>query len=141
MTDRAFEWDDEIEQENEFVILPEGEYDFEVTSFKRGEYGGGDKLPPCKKAILTIKITDGTDSTVITHNLFLHSKCEGILSAFFTSIGQKRHGEKVRMNWSAVAGSKGRCKVKVDTYNGNQYNRISSFLPPKEIKPSEYSAF
>lgn len=140
-TERAYEWDDEIEQDNEYTLLPEGEYNFEVIKFERGVYNGGDKIPACKKAILTIRLSDGKNSAVITHNFFLHSKCEGLLSAFFTSIGQKKHGEKVRMNWNAVTGAKGRCKVKIDTYNGNQYNKISSFLPPKETPANTYSGF
>lgn len=131
--DRALDWDDEIENENEFTLLPEGEYDFEVLKFERGQHNGSAKLPACRKAILTIKlIGKNGESTVITHNLFLHTKCEGILSAFFLSIGEKKHGEKVRMNWPAVPGAKGRCKVYIDTYNGNQYNKIKSFLAPEK---------
>lgn len=131
--DRALDWDDEIENENEFTLLPEGEYDFEVLKFERGQHNGSAKLPACRKAILTIKIYGKNgESTVITHNLFLHTKCEGILSAFFLSIGEKKHGEKVRMNWTAVPGAKGRCKVYIDTYNGNQYNKIKAFLAPEK---------
>ncbi len=60
-----------------------------------------------------IRIDAPEGSTTINHNLFLHSKCEGLLCAFFSSIGQRKHGEKLRMNWSQVVGSKGRCKVGV----------------------------
>ena len=34
----ALDWDSVIEAENEFVLLPEGEYEFTVKSFERGEY-------------------------------------------------------------------------------------------------------
>lgn len=144
--DRALDWDDEIENENEFTLLPEGEYDFEVLKFERGQHNGSAKLPACRKAILTIKlIGKNGESTVITHNLFLHTKCEGILSAFFLSIGEKKHGEKVRMNWPAVPGAKGRCKVYIDNYNGNQYNKIKSFLAPEKASAqpdsNKYSSF
>lgn len=73
--ERAFNWDDEIEKESEFVLLPEGTYNFEVIKFERGNHNGSDKLPPCKKAILTIKIfgNKGEETTII-HNLFLHTK-------------------------------------------------------------------
>ena len=136
--DRALDWDDEIENESEFTILPEGTYDFEVINFVRGEHNGSAKLPPCKKAILTIKLSDSDGkSIIVTHNFFLHTKCEGILSAFFLAIGEKKHGEKVRMNWPAVPGARGRCKVIVEQYNDNDYNRIKSFLAPEEKKPTE----
>lgn len=140
--DKALDWDDEIENESEFTLLPEGIYDFEVVKFERGSHNGSEKLPPCKKAVLTIKIygKDGA-STVIKHNLFLHSKCEGILSAFFLAIGEKKRGEKVRMNWNAVTGAKGRCKVYIDKYNGNEYNKIKSFLEPEKPSENKYGDF
>ncbi|MBQ7296431.1 MAG: DUF669 domain-containing protein [Clostridia bacterium] len=142
---RALDWDDEIENESEFTLLPEGVYDFEVIKFERGNHNGSDKLPPCKKAILTIKVYGNNgESTVINHNLFLHTKMEGLLSAFFLSIGEKKHGEKVRMNWQNVIGAKGKCKVYVDTYNGNQYNKIKSFIAPENnnsVSSSKYGGF
>lgn len=139
---RCLDWDDEIENENEFEVLPEGTYDFVVESFSRGEHRGSDKLPACKKATLTLRCTDGKGHDgIITHNLFLHSKCEGMLSAFFIAIGQKKHGEKVRMNWNHVIGAKGKCKVVVKPYNGKDYNNIKSFLDPEKLesKPSANS--
>lgn len=141
---RALDWDDEIEKENEFVLLPEGVYDFEVVKFERGYHNGSDKLPACKKAILTIKISDGKGKeTTIIHNLFLHTKTEGMISAFFLATGEKKHGEAIRPNWSGVTGAKGKCKVIVDTYNGNQYNKIKSFVTPdkKPASDSKYGGF
>ncbi|MCM1544872.1 MAG: DUF669 domain-containing protein [Ruminococcus sp.] len=135
--DRALEWDDEIENESSYTIVPEGIYDFEVTKFERGTHNGSEKLPPCKKAILTIRVTNGKESTTIVHTLFLHSKCESMLSAFFLAIGEKKHGEKVRMNWSAVTGAKGKCKVYIDNYKGEQYNKIKSFLAPEKAATAE----
>ena len=50
-------WDDQIEKDGpEFVLLPEGDYDFTVIDFERGRHGGSDKLPPCHKAIVHIKV-------------------------------------------------------------------------------------
>ena len=34
--EREFGWDDEIENDNEFQILPDGDYNFTVTGFERG---------------------------------------------------------------------------------------------------------
>lgn len=140
--EREFGWEDSIEKESDFTLLTEGEYDFTVKSFTRGRHAGSDKLPPCNKAILSLEVTNGTDTTTIEHNLFLHSKCEGMLSAFFISIGQKKHGEPLKMNWNAVVGAKGRCKVYVDTWKNNkdgrdmQSNKIKKFLEPSESTSS-----
>lgn len=139
MMDGELEWDDSIKNDSpEFVILPEGDYDFEVESMERGRHNGSDKLPPCHKAILSLRIMaeDGQETT-IKHNLFLHKKCEGLLCAFFTAIGERKRGEEKPMNWSVVPGSRGRCKVKIRKWtstNGNemQSNEIARFYEPEE---------
>lgn len=139
--EREFDWDDEIENdEPEFTLLPAGDYDFTVTGFDRERHPGSQKLPPCNKAVIHIRIDAAEGSTTINHNLFLHSKCEGLLCAFFASIGQRRHGEKLRMNWGQVAGAKGRCKVGVREWVSDrdgetrQSNEIKKFYD-KEEKP------
>lgn len=135
---REFSWDDTIENDGaDFEVLPEGDYSFEVMNFERGRHDGSEKLPPCNKAILTMKITsdDGKHSTTITHNLFLHARVEGLLSSFFVSIGQKKKGEKAKMNWNLVVGSRGRCKIGIRKWTGNDgeektSNKIKKFYEP-----------
>lgn len=126
-------WDSPIENDgSEFILLPDGDYDFVVERFERGRYEGGDKLPPCPKATLYLKFTVPEGDVTVRKDLFLHSKCEGLLCAFFTCIGQRKHGQRVSMNWSAVTGARGRAKVGKRTYNGNTYNDIKRFLEPQE---------
>lgn len=139
--ERELGWDDEISRESDFTIIPEGDYDFTVTGFERGRHEGSEKLPPCNKAIVTlsVRLPDGSAAT-LKHNLFLHTRCEGLLSAFFTGIGLKRKGEPLRMNWNAVTGAAGRCHIKVRTYtkqNGEtgQSNDISKFYEPGSPAP------
>ena len=133
--ERELGWDDEIEKDSgEFILLPEGDYDFTVESFERSRHGGSEKLPACNKAILRLRIDTEEGSALINHNLFLHTKTEGMISAFFTSIGQKKKGEKIKMNWNAVVGAKGRCKVGVHEWTGTdgekwQGNDIKKFYP------------
>lgn len=131
-----FDWDSVIENDSTFVLLPEGDYDFVVKSFERGRHQPrqGGKLPPCNKATLNIEVTDGVNSATITHNLFLHSSCEGMLCAFFTAIGQRKKGEQLKMNWPSVPGSRGRCKVvqKKNFNNDDKHNEIARFYEPGE---------
>ncbi|MEG1823070.1 MAG: DUF669 domain-containing protein, partial [Clostridiales bacterium] len=105
--ERELGWEDEIQKDSEFEVLPKGDYDFEVIDFKRGRYDGGPNLPACNKAIISLKLTGKGGAATITQNLFLHSKTEGILCAFFEAIGQRKHGESLKMNWGTVVGSKG----------------------------------
>ena len=118
--ERELNWDDEISQESEFTTLPAGDYDFEVIKFERSRSKGSDSVPPSNLAVLDIKISNGKDSTNVKEYLVLHSKMEWKLSAFFRAIGQKKPGEPVRMNWNAVTGAKGRCKVTVSEYTNDK---------------------
>src|SRR5690348_1466807 len=96
----ALGWDSEIQNDSpEFVVLPEGDYDFEVQDFERARHAGSDKLPPCNKAVVHIKIEGPEGVSIIRHNLFLHTITEGMLCAFFTAIGQRKKGQKTTMNW------------------------------------------
>ena len=137
---RALDWDDEISNDApEYVTLPEGEYDFTVTGFERGRYqpGPNAKLPPCNMAQLTLEVqTPDGMSVPVRDRLFLHSSTEGFLCEFCTCIGQRRHGERVRMNWGAVPGAKGRARVGVRSYQKDgetrTINEIKKYLEPKE---------
>ena len=133
--DRELGCDDEIEKSGgDWVLLPEGEYNFEVTKFDRGRHPGSANLPPCNKATITLKVDGGEHGeATVTHNLFLHTKTEGFLSNFFEGIGHKKEGERVRMNWNAVLGAKGRCVLEINKYTGNdgkEYtsNQVKTFL-------------
>lgn len=129
MTDfeRELDWDDEISKESEFTLLPEGDYKFTVVKFTRGRHNGSAKLPACKKAELELKVDDGKGNTgTIMHNLFLHTKTEGMISAFLIAIGQKKHGEPTRPNWNAMVGAQGRCKVGVDEWVNDKGETMKS---------------
>ena len=130
--ERELGWEDTISKESEFITLPEGDYNFVVESFERGRHPGSEKMPACNKAILTLRIEAPEGCVHITHNLFLHTKTEGLLSAFFASIGQKRKGEPLRMNWNQVPGSTGKAKIGIRTYNENKFNEVKRFYPKEE---------
>jgi hypothetical protein len=135
-----------IENDSSFTLLPEGVYPFTVVKFERGEHAGSDKIPPCKKAVLTIELDGGAlGTTEITENLFLHSKQEWKLCQFFTAIGQRKKGEQMRMNWQAVPGAKGWAEVVVNKYKNKdgedrQNNRVGKYLDPAEVKQPQTTA-
>ncbi|MGG0757906.1 hypothetical protein, partial [Brevibacillus laterosporus] len=137
--DRELSWDDEIQKDGgEFILLPAGDYNFTVTKFERGRFAGSEKMPACNQAKLELKIhSPEHGDVVIFHNLFLHTKTEGLLSNFFAGIGQKKKGEKLRMNWHMVVGSKGRLKLEVRNYTHNgeerSNNQVKNFYPYDEL--------
>ncbi|MGI6691186.1 MAG: DUF669 domain-containing protein [Christensenellales bacterium] len=137
-------WDSTIQNDSTFELLPEGDYDFVIKSFERGRHDGSAKLPPCHKAVLTIEVDNGEKSGTLTHNLFLHTSVEGILCQFFIGIGQRKHGQPLKMDWSKVIGARGRCKVSIRKWTGNdgqerESNQINKFYEPEEqVEPAEW---
>lgn len=143
MTDgRVLGWDDEIQEDSKgWEPLPAGEYDFRVLTVERGQHNGSGKLPPCPKAIVTLEVEHEGQLHKIKNQLFLHSRTEGLLSAFFGSIGQKKHGEPLKMNWATVEGSAGRAKIAPRKYTGSDGNEyvtddIKQFIYKDDAKPA-----
>lgn len=136
-TSRELGWDDEIQHDGTpFQVLPEGDYLFSVKKFERARHNGSEKIPPCNKAVLTLALRGAGGSGEVQTNLYLHSKFEWKLCQFFTAVGQRRHGETVRMNWGAVAGASGYCHVGVRKWTGNdgkerEGNEITEFYDPE----------
>ncbi len=138
-------WDGVIEKDApDFILLRDGDYDFEITNFERQRHPGsnGGKLPPCPKAVITLRV-EGVDKdgnpgvTSITHNLFLHSSCESMLSSFFAGIGRKRKGERLVMDWSNLIGTRGYAHIGVREWTGRDgepkfSNEVKRFYPPEE---------
>ena len=55
--ERELGWEDTIQKDAlEFEPLPEGDYEFTVESFERGRHNGSEKLRPCNKAILKLRV-------------------------------------------------------------------------------------
>lgn len=86
--------------------------------------------------MLTLSVSGPEASGEVQTSLFLHSKFEWKLCQFFTAIGQRRPGEAMRMNWGAVPGSSGMCRVGVRKWTGNdgkerEGNEINEFYDPE----------
>lgn len=140
--ERELGWDDEITQDSAgFVQLTPGDYQFTVTNFERARHTPNPqnpgKLPACNKAIITLQIETAEGTAQLTHNLFLHTTTEGMLSAFFGAIGQKKHGEPLRMNWNTVIGAKGVARINkrkgTGQYADKEYDNIKSMIYADEV--------
>ena len=142
------DWDDAIESDGqEFVILEEGDYNFTVTDFERGRFPGGPKIPPCNKAALTLQVKTPDGVAICRTDLLLYKTMEWKLSAFFRCIGQKKHGERLVMDWNRVIGSRGRAHFKPRAYtdrdgNERQANDLDRFYDwDEKYFPAEESQF
>ncbi len=146
------DWNDTIESDGqEFITLEEGDYIFEVTGFERGRFPGGQKIPACNKAALTLQVKTDAGVAVIKTDLLLYKTMEWKLSSFFRCIGQKKHGERVAMDWTRVIGSRGRAHFKPRTYtdrDGNErqandvdrfYDWEEKYFPAERVRMAELS--
>jgi hypothetical protein len=126
-------WDAVIEEDSqEYKLLDKGIYRFEVDGMERARTSGEGKLPPCNMAKLTLSVQDGDYWVTVYTNLILHSSLEWKLSQFFASIGLKKRGEPLRMDWGAIAGESGMLEIGHREFNGKIYNDVVRFLTPEE---------
>ena len=128
------DWNDTIQDDGqEYVTLPEGDYFFTVSEFERGHFPGSPKIPACNKATLTLDIENDRGIATAKVDLILYRTLEWKIASFFRSIGQKKHGEKVVMDWNKVVGARGKAHIKPRSYTGKngeerQANNVESFI-------------
>ena len=127
-------YDDYIENESSFILLPEGNYEFTVRNVIRGEYSGSSgKIPAgCKMVTAELEVVGKEGATTINENFYLMKTLEWKISAFYLSIGMKKHGEKTQMQWDKVVGKKGKALIIVDSYKNKdgedrENNKIKKF--------------
>ncbi len=145
---RVYDWDDEISNDGaeslESVVLPEGNYPFEVIKVEKAFYDGSAKMPACGMAKVYMRL-DGGDagSGLAVENLYLNEKMEWKAAAFLRSIGLKKHGENVKWNLlTHCDGESGRCRVIVDEFtdrnnNTKRNNKIDRFYDKEEQAPKK----
>lgn len=132
----VLDWDDEWDwEEPDFTLLPPGDYDFEVTGFEEGEYGGSAKVPACKKAVVTMRITGSEGATTVIENFLLFKTLKWKMQEFLVSVGVIEQGGKVspRLFSPDLIGREGRCKIYVDKYIGSdgkehENNKIKKYF-------------
>lgn len=139
------DWDSEISNEGGFVLLPEGDYPYEIKKMERTRYNGSSKVPPCRMAQLTVLVHGGDKGdTTVTYKLFLLARFQWKIFELFVSAGlAKADDQTIRMQWDRVEGAKGICHVGVREYTKQSgphagetgtANEITKFLPPAAPK-------
>lgn len=136
---RELNWDDQIvNEEIELPYLPNGDYPFQIVNLEKARHQPKEngKIPPCNKAILTVRVTDRMSGQTVDMqtNLLLHSKMEWKLCEFFAAIGMRQKGEALRMDWNRVVGASGLCKVKKqERRDGRAASEIDRFYPTYDL--------
>lgn len=142
---KVYDWDDEIEydgEEKSFVVIEEGDYDFEVIKFERGHYtpSANAKTPECNMAKITMKIEVENGECLVTDTFPLANTMEWKISSFFRSVGLKKHGEKLKMQWQKAIGCKGKAhitKTQGTRNDGVYFNNVGRYIDPVATNKKE----
>ena len=130
--DAIMDWDDLITSDDDGIKLLNGDYDFTVTEVTRTRYPGGDRIPACPMVRLTLTAADGDSRVPVTCALMLYRPMEWKISAFLRSVGLKKRGEAVAVDWSGLKGVRGRARFRPRTYKSDgrerQTNEAVRFL-------------
>ena len=115
----GYGWNDDLPPPKEFVLMPEGDAQFEVLKMERARRDWG-KLGTVNVADLTLRVVSFAapdDPQELEAAIPLHPKMAWKAYQFFASIGQYKHGDveagkPFRPNWAKVEGACGCCTIK-----------------------------
>lgn len=134
---QAFEWDGEIEvSDNEFELIPDGDYRATVIAVERMQHNGSEKMSPCPIANVKVRLDNGR---ILSDRIFLNSKSSWKIAHFFIAVGMRDPSapkeERLRMDWMGAIGRT--CTIKVGTheYKNKTYNEISEWVKPEAPAP------
>lgn len=128
----------EVAPGEDSLLLEPGEYGFIVSKLERERYDGGEKMPPCNKAVVWLSIETPAGTARVRESFFLLSRFGWKLAEFFKSLGAPTNPEtgNVVMAWGSVVGASGRCKIKQREYNNRTYNEVDKWLEPAAQAPA-----
>ena len=134
---QAFEWDGEIEvSDNEFELIPDGDYRATVIAVERMQHNGSEKMAPCPIANVKVRLDNWR---ILSDRIFLNSKSSWKIAQFFIAVGMRDPSapkeERLRMDWMGAIGRT--CTIKVGTheYKNKTYNEISEWVKPEAPAP------
>lgn len=139
MADNKYTMTFDIE-EQEYVLLAPGEYEFTVDSVDFGDFNGSDKIPACGKVTVNIHVDTDKGKAFLNNNFYVCKEAAGMIAAFFKCIGMIKEGQKTfSPDWDHIKGKKGIVKTSQREYKGNMYNQVDRFVAPrKDTKKKGY---
>ncbi len=126
---QGFDWGDEIDPTQQYVLLPEGPAMFSVMELKRErkEFGKYGVQNVAVVKLMVSSMTEGYDSKEIEVNLPLVNDLKWKITNFFTSIGQRKHGDEGKFvpDWSKVVNATGTCVLEHRSYTNKKDKKVT----------------
>lgn len=120
-------------EEQEYVLLEPGEYQFKVEDVDFDDHNGSAKIPPCGKVIVSLSVETEQGKAYIKNNFYVCKEGAGMIASFLKSIGVLKDGQKTfTPDWESYVGKTGMVKTSQHEYNGNTYNNVDRFLAPSK---------
>lgn len=117
-----------------FTVLQEGEVAFAVEQAQEKFSKAGKDMIECK---FRLTAPNGSTGTAF---YYLVADAPGTIDPFLEAIGNPATGQTITLSADSLVGRSGRCKVKIEEYNGKESNKISDFLPatgtPHPVAPA-----
>lgn len=128
------DWDSPISAEaserSEQNLPPVGEYGFTVIECEKTVSKAGKKM-----AKVNLELDEEGQHWKVYDYLVLTTNMEWKLASFFECVGLKKKGESLsKMPWDKVLGSKGRMKIKHETYDGKESCKVDRYIPSEASK-------
>lgn len=126
-----------------FIVLPEGDYKFEVIGFEPAISKGG-KTSGSDVYKMRLKI-EGSGA-IVFEDLIDHPSTAWKMDTFLKSAGVKlargenwtfieQDAKNLGYTWVEPWGLRGWCRLNVDVYNGKTRNKVATFYTDKEKLP------
>ncbi len=122
------DFEDVISNEEEFLILPEGDYLFKVAEVVRGWHEDSPGMKACNMVTLKLEIATPEGIARARVNLFLVRRWESRICGFFRCISEKKRGVPIKMDWPRAEGATGYAHFAPTVYKGREYNEVVRFL-------------
>ena len=123
------DWDSNLTEEdaaqsgNNFELLPDGDYAFEVKKLEKSSYTAtpNARIPSCPMAIVHLQAStpDGSKTNYFRERLYLYDGNKWRLLQFFTCLGLRKHGDGK------------------STKDGNDYQTVTKWLDPVDAAGAE----
>lgn len=116
-----------------FITLPPGIYPFTIEEpIERENYSGSDKLPPCVKVTVKLKVDAGPlGTTNVNHRIYVTRNNSWKIKQLFVGVGLIRQDvEEFTPPWRQLVGTSGAVEIINNEYNGKKYNDVKGILTP-----------